>query len=202
MEHLTNGLMALEGYIIRYGSRSAPITLPNGRKVIETILPGAFAESVAAINRGEYAIAANVEHSKNNALTKLGETGNNITLEHRADGVFMRLNPLDDSLSTDISKRVEGGLIRGLSIEFSPMPGEEPAYSVINGGDYLRAWKRLRLKGFAIVDAPMYADAQVFARSTATASSETAIVAEQIQKFEAIAQRERREYEAWLLGVR
>lgn len=194
--------MNLEGYVIKYGTRSAPITLPNGRKVIETILPGAFADSVAAINRREYSIAANVEHSKNNALTKLGETGKNITIEHRPDGVFMSLQPLADTLSIDITKRVESGLIRGLSIEFQPYPGEEPAYSVINGGDYLRSWKRLKLTGFAVVDAPMYADAMVFARSAASAAAEAIIVAEQVSKFESIAARERREYEAWLLGVR
>ena len=79
----------IEGWLIKYGLPSYPIDLPNGAKVSEVILQDAFADSVDAILAGEVpSIEANIEHIPDDALARLGETGVNVAIENRPEGVY------------------------------------------------------------------------------------------------------------------
>jgi HK97 family phage prohead protease len=207
----------IEGWLIRYNSLSLPITLPNGRQVFETILPGAFADSVAAINRGEATIEANIEHV-DDAISRIGLTGKNVTVEHRAEGVYATVRLVGDTISNDLFLRVQAGLVGGMSVEFKPSPANaEPAYTLANGS-YVRTWAKLSLRGFAITASPAYPDSQItkatespatgteapaFTRSIDTA--EAARILAEIEQHEAAAliqrQRDYYEHQKFLLGI-
>jgi HK97 family phage prohead protease len=215
----TSNPRTIEGWLIRYNSLSLPITLPNGRQVFETILPGAFADSVASINRGEATIEANIEHV-DDAISRIGLTGKNVTIEHRAEGVYATVKLVGDTISNDLFLRVQAGLVGGMSVEFKPSPANaEPAYSLANG-NYVRTWAKLSLKGFAITASPAYPDAQItkategtaaaaaatgpaFTRSIGTA--EAARIQSEIEQIETRAavdrQRDYYEHQKFLLGI-
>jgi HK97 family phage prohead protease len=203
----------IEGWLIKYNSPSQPITLPTGRKVYEMILPGAFAESVDAINRGAATVEANIEHV-DDAISRIGLSGKNVTVEHRNEGVYATVRLVGDTISADLFARVQAGLVTGMSVEFEPSPPDaEPAYQLVNG-DYVRTWNKLTLAGFAVTTDPAYPEAQItkatetaaapaFTRSLATAEI-TRIQAE-IERTEATdmkRQHEFYEHQAYLLGIR
>jgi HK97 family phage prohead protease len=201
----------IEGWLIRYGQRSRPLALPNGRTVYEIIEPDAFRDSVAAINAGLATIEANIEHRKDDALMRLGTTDLNVTVEHRAEGVYAAVKLMPDSISEDLFVRIESGMVRGLSVEFAPAPGVEAAYEVLGDGNYLRRWSTLLLRGFAVVAEPAYSGSTItrttaapadatFARSLSAADAEQA--AADIARIEATKQRQYYEYQGFLLGVR
>jgi len=211
----------IEGWLIRYGKPSRPVTLPNGRKVYEVILADAFAESVDAINAGTATIEANIEHT-DDAICRLGLSGKNVKIENRPEGVYATINLISDSISDDIFTRVQAGLVNGLSVEFSPDPPDaEPAYELLNG-DYLRKWEKLQLTGFAVTVDPMCGDSRIVAATEGAAPAVEAGVGEasfarsfksadlakmqaDIERIEAQAaaeSRKRWEYEAFLLGIR
>jgi HK97 family phage prohead protease len=203
----------IEGWLIRYNTLSLPITLPNGRQVYETILPGAFAESVAAINRGEATVEANIEHV-DDAISRIGLSGKNVTIEHRAEGVYATVRLVGDTISNDLFARVQAGLVGGMSVEFKPSPANaEPSYSLANGS-YVRTWSKLELKGFAITANPAYPDSQItkasegaqapaFTRSVGTA--EVTRIESEIHQHEARAalqrQRDYYQHQKFLLGI-
>lgn len=201
---------SIEGWAIRYNSRSVPLTLPSGRLVYEQFTTGAFERSVAEINSGAAAISANVEHAKG-ALTLLGASGKNLQLEARPEGVFVRLALLDETLSNDLWAKIAAGLVRGFSIEFGKYPGEEPAYSNV-GADYLRTFARAQLLGLAITDGPVYSDStitaaleQPAAMARSLSAAETTSLAGEVDAYERVAaagRLEREYYEAWMYGVR
>lgn len=175
----------VEGYAIKYGDSSLPLKLPNGKLVYEKINAGAFADSVAAINRGDVQIKCNVEHD-GGALLQIGRTGEggNITLEHRPDGVFIRMNLLPDTVSQDLFTKIAAGLVNGLSMEFRPADGVEAAYSVDANGNYIRAWSRLNLVGVAVTAGPLYPTATITSvRSRAIPSTEIATISAEIERL-------------------
>jgi HK97 family phage prohead protease len=186
----------LEGFIIRYNSLATPWQLKGGKVLTERFLPGAFSESVAAINRGEYRIKVNVEHMRDNALMQLGVTQDNVTLEDRPEGVYMRMVLGGTSISNDTYEVVKREWANGLSIEANNYPGEEPAYQSF-GADYVRTFARARLEGFAITANPRYPDARVFARSAN--DDELARLEREVAAYD---QRKIYELEAYLYGVR
>lgn len=154
----------IEGYIIRYNSLSNPWELQGGKQLAERFAAGAFSESVNNIVAGLQKIKVNVEHGRDNALLQIGSTESNVELEHRDEGVYMRMQLIDDSVSDDLYKKIKANFVNGLSIEFKPYPGEEPSYETFDG-NYVRTYRRARLDGFSVVADPRYPDAQVFARS-------------------------------------
>jgi HK97 family phage prohead protease len=154
----------IEGYIIRYDSLSNPWDMQGGKMLYERFAKGAFADSVSEIISGIKKIKVNVEHGRDNALLQIGSTESNVELEHRDDGVYMRMRLIDDSLSDDLYKKIKANFVNGLSIEFKKYPGEEPAYESFDR-NYVRTYRRAMLDGFAIVAEPRYEDSKVFARS-------------------------------------
>ena len=79
---------------------------------------------------GPPAIEWNVEHGENNALTRLGKTDVNVSLENHPEGVYGIVRFINDTISDDIFTRVKTGLVRGLSVEASKVPGFEPGFDV------------------------------------------------------------------------
>ncbi len=199
--------------MIKYNALSLPMSLPNGRQVYETFLPGAFVDSVNAINAGTVpAIECNVEHGENNALTRLGKTDVNVSLENRPEGVYGIVRFINDTISDDIFTRVKTGLVRGLSVEASKVPGFEPGFDV-SGGKLVRKISKMTLTGFAVTAAPAYPDSQIvkvtdgdeqpvtFKRSVADASAEVAAIASELERHEAAVTRHYQR-KAFLLGIR
>ena len=90
-----------EGWVVKYGSFSRPFRLANGRLVSEVFESGAFADSLASLNRGEFSSECNIEHVQNNALMRLAHTEYNARVEHRSEGVYAVVSLLDDSISED-----------------------------------------------------------------------------------------------------
>ncbi|MCL2646028.1 MAG: HK97 family phage prohead protease [Phycisphaerales bacterium] len=206
----------IEGWLIQYNKPSRPVTTPNGRKVYEVIMQDAFRESVDAINAGAATIECNLEHV-DDAICRLGLSGKNVRLEHRKEGVYATIDLIGDSLSDDVFKRAQAGIVTGLSVEFDPSPPDaEPSYELV-AGSYIRKWSKLTLKGFAICAEPMYADAQIvkategatlegeatYTRSTNTADLERMQAdIEAIETKAAADSRQYYEYQAFLLGIR
>lgn len=179
----------IEGWLIKYGLPSVPLSLANGRSVVEVIQPGAFARSVDAINRGEATIEANIEHGKDNAIMRLGTTDINVKVENRAEGVYGFITFINDNISADIFERVKTGLVQGLSVQFTLPDGVEPAYQAV-GGNYVRSIADANLTGFAVTAKPAYPDAKIVAAtefSRSIAAAETEAIAREVAKFEAIA---------------
>lgn len=190
------------GYITKYGDLSLPLKLPNGKQVYERIMPDAFADSVASINRGDVQILCNVEHN-DGALLQIGRTGpgGNVTVENRDDGVFVRVTMLPDTVSQDLYTKIAAGLVNGLSVEFKPADGVEPGYAVDANGDYVRSWSRLNLTGFAVTAGPLYPTATITAvRSRSIPVNEIATIASEIEKIEQAQGRiQLYEYESFLV---
>jgi len=150
----------IEGWLIQYGKPSRPVKLPNGRQVYEVIMQDAFRESIDQINAGAATIECNLEH-EDNALCRIGLSGKNVRLEHRKEGVYATIDLIGDSLSDDVFKKAQAGIVDGLSIEFDPVPmNAEPSYGLVDG-NYVRKWSKLQLKGFAICAEPMYGDSRI-----------------------------------------
>ena len=123
-----------EGWLIKYNSPSVAMSLPNGRRVVEMVLPGAFVDSVNAINAGRATIECNIEHSKDDAIMRLGTTDVNVTVENRDEGVYGIIQFINDSVSNDIFERVKSKLVTGLSVQFTIPDGIEPTYEAVDGG--------------------------------------------------------------------
>jgi phage head maturation protease len=199
----------IEGWLIKYGLPSYPIDLPSGAKVQEVILQDAFAESVDAINAGEVdPIECNIEHIPDDALARLGETGVNVAIENRPEGVYATIALAADSVSDDIFDRISAGFVKGLSVEFDPAEGIEPGYQILDG-NYIREWGKLTLKGFAITAAPFYPDAMIVkATDGDTVTMQRSIKATEVDAITVEVERVKREREwdmaerqAFLLGI-
>lgn len=199
-----------EGWLIKYGMPSAPIKLPSGRSLTEIIQAGAFIASIDAINAGQAEIEANVEHV-DDAICRIGLSGKNVVVQNRPEGVYATLQFLSDTISNDLFARIQAGIVTGLSVEFSPAPGIEAAYSVDADGNYVRTWTQLILTGFAITAGPAYPDSQIIKvtdGATFTRSLKSAEVAKIAAEIEAIEQARIAgrnaiyEHEKFLLGIR
>ena len=154
-------MKTIEGWLIKYGKPSSPLTLGNGKTVVEMIAPGAFADSVDQINAGKHSIEANIEHV-DDAISRIGLSGKNIKVENRSEGVYATINLPDETLSNDVFAKAKLGIISGLSIEFGTIKGFDPVYSN-DGGNYIRTINKASLNGFAICAKPAYPDAQITA---------------------------------------
>jgi HK97 family phage prohead protease len=174
----------LEGLIVPYGRNSHPWTLDSGRKVYECILPGAFAESVAAIAAGKRSVAVNVEHSAG-ALLQLGRSGQNATIEETPAGPWLRLKLLgDDSVSQDLARRIRAGIVTGLSVEMAKVPPPAVTYRQASDG-YIREISRAELVGVAVTAAGFYPDAQCTVSEVRSADAAAiAAIAAEVKAFE------------------
>ena len=150
----------IEGWLIKYNSFSKPFKLNNGRLVSEVFLSGAFADSVRALNAGEYEAEINVEHRMNDALMRLATTQYNAEISHRDDGVYIVIDILDDSVSNDIFVKTKNKIVKHFSIQFQLIPGIEPSYDAV-GGNYIRKISAARLQGGSVVAKPAYDDALI-----------------------------------------
>jgi hypothetical protein len=131
----TAPIRVAEGWLIKYNSPSVAMLLPNGRRVVEMVLPGAFVDSVNAINAGRATIECNIEHSKDDAVMRLGTTDVNVTVENRDEGVYGIIQFINDRVSNDIFERVKSPppwLVTGLSVQFTIPDGT--TYEAVNGG--------------------------------------------------------------------
>jgi HK97 family phage prohead protease len=209
MSTQTLSTRTIEGWLIKYGLPSYPIDLPSGATVQEVILQDAFAKSVDAINAGEVdPIECNIEHIPDDALARLGETGVNVAIENRPEGVYATITLAADSVSDDIFDRISAGFVKGLSVEFDTPEGVEPSYEVIDG-TYIRQLSQLVLRGFAITAAPFYPDAQIVkATDGNTVTMQRSIQAAEVNTLAVEVARVAREREwdmaerqAFLLGI-
>jgi HK97 family phage prohead protease len=189
----------LEGYVIKYGSLSVPRVMPNGRRVFERFAPGACSEGMADVLSGARKIKANVEHEQDNALLQLGESGQNIDVEHRPDGVFIRARMINDSVGNDLWTKVKAGAVKGLSIECDYPEGYTPRVEPV-GGDYLKTIERAILKGFAVTCRPVYPDSVV--NATILRSFDKMEMEQIAGEVAGLERRRLLEHEAFLYGVR
>jgi HK97 family phage prohead protease len=197
----------LEGWLIKYGQPTQPISLANGKSVTEVIAPGAFKASIDAINAGTATIEANIEHV-DDAISRIGLSGKNVKVEDRPEGVYTIITLTDDTLSNDVFAKAQAGIVTGLSVEFQAPGAIEPAYSIDANGNYVRTYNTLTLTGFAICTDPAYPDAQIVAAKETTsarsiAKTEVAKIAAEVVAFDAARELARKtEYHrnlAWLM---
>jgi HK97 family phage prohead protease len=154
------------GWAIRYLSPSIPLTLANGREVIEIFEVGAFAESVDAINAGRAQIEMNIEH-EDNALCRIGLTGANLAVSNMPEGVWAALTIAGDSVSRDMFEKIKAGIVGGLSVEFRLPDGYEPAFELDARGGYVRRVAKAILTGIAVTVEPAYPSSRIVSVSEA-----------------------------------
>jgi HK97 family phage prohead protease len=189
----------IEGWLIRYNDFSLPLELPSGKLCYEIIQPNAFAESVAAITMGNRTIEANIEHV-DDAISRIGLTGKNVTIENLAEGVYATIRMLGDSLSNDVFIKAQAGVVSGFSVEFNPSPATSgPEYSIVDG-NYVRSWSRLELCGFAICTQPCYPTAQIVRAGAGRSRALPAAVVRPPQA-EAAMRTQWKQHEDFLAGV-
>ena len=133
----------MSGTLIRYGDVAA---LPWGRERFE---PGAFGD----VSRAD--VILNSHHEKSRPLARTGGGGLELIDTREALNIRAELPRTQDGL--DCVALILGGVLRGLSLEFS-------AVAERTDGD-TRIVERAELRGLAVVDRPAYPDSLVQARA-------------------------------------
>ena len=133
----------LSGVLLRYGDTAA---LPWGRERFE---PGAFGD----VSRAD--VILNSHHEKSRPLARTNGGGLELIDTREALKIRAKLPPTQDGLDT--VALILGGVLRGLSLEFS-------AVAERMEGD-TRVIERAELRGLAVVDRPAYSDSLVQARA-------------------------------------
>ena len=133
----------LSGVLLRYGDTAS---LPWGRERFE---PGAFGD----VDRLD--ILLNSHHSRQRPLARTGGGGLELIDTREALNIRAMLPITQDA--NDTIALIRGGVLRGLSLEFSAVAERMEGQT--------RIVERAELRGLAVVDRPAYPDSLVQARA-------------------------------------
>ena len=133
----------MSGVLLRYGDVAV---LPSGRERFE---PGAFGD----VSRAD--VILNTHHERARPLARTGGGGLELIDTREALKICATLPRTQDGI--DCVALIIGGVLRGLSLEFSSI-----AERLESG---TRVIERAELRGLAVVDRPAYSDSTVQARA-------------------------------------
>ena len=123
--------------------------LPWGKERFE---PQAFGE----VNSLD--ITMNIQHNRDRMVARTGGSG--LTLDDSPQALRFNAKLIDDTDGNDAMKKIQGRLIRGVSVEFWPtkyrFEVEDPELMIIEAGRTARAWD--------LVDKPAYPKAMISSR--------------------------------------
>lgn len=107
-----DGAPVLRGYAVKYGARSKPIPLGNGRSFVEEFRAGAFADYLQAGND----VVALFNHDSGKPLARL--SAGTLKIEDRSDGLYYEIMLPSTSYAADLMESVKRGDVRGSSFRF------------------------------------------------------------------------------------
>ena len=177
----------IKGWIIRYNQLSKPTKLNNGRLLYLRFKTGTFSKTVQAINAGQSEFRVNLDHKTEDALMQLGSINANVVLEDRPEGVWGKVELLDEFVSDAAHAKLQTGAIGGWSLEADYPKDREPRYEIDGDGNYIKTFDAsigMVLTGAGIVANPRFPSSVAIACSVEQSTDEVAQDEARIEQIE------------------